>query len=78
MASTPLVTTLRLDLDSQEAGNNRPRYPKVDHYWFQVAHNSEPLALQGGLQDLRPAQSHELLARHPEIWGARTGLWGRL
>ena len=30
-------------LDSQVAGNNRPLYPKVDHYWFQVAHNYEPL-----------------------------------
>ena len=28
------------------AGNNGPLYPKVDHYWFKVAHNSEPLALQ--------------------------------
>ena len=33
-------------LDSQVAGNNRPLYPKVDHYWFKVAHNYEPLALQ--------------------------------
>ena len=33
-------------LDSQVAGNNRPLYPKVDHYWIKVAHNSEPLALQ--------------------------------
>ena len=32
-------------LDSQVAGNNRPLYPKVDHYWFKVAHNFEPLAL---------------------------------
>ena len=33
-------------LDSQVAGNNRPPYPKVDHYWFKVAHNYESLALQ--------------------------------
>ena len=33
-------------LDSQVAGNNRPLYPKVDHSWFKVAHNYEPLALQ--------------------------------
>ena len=25
-------------LDSQVAGNNGPLYPKVDHYWFKVAH----------------------------------------
>ena len=36
-------------LDSQVAGNNRPLYPKVDHYWFKAAHNYEPLALQVGL-----------------------------
>ena len=36
-------------LDSQVARNNRPLYPKVDHYWFKVAHSYEPLALQGGL-----------------------------
>ena len=35
------------DLESQVAQNNRPLYPKVDHYWFKVAHNYEPLALQG-------------------------------
>ena len=33
-------------LHSQVAGNNRPVYPKVDHYWFKVAQNYEPLALQ--------------------------------
>ena len=33
-------------LDSQVAGNNRALYPKVEHYWFKVAHNFEPLALQ--------------------------------
>ena len=33
-------------LDSQVAGNSRPLYPKVDHYWFKVAHNYEPRALQ--------------------------------
>ena len=38
-------------LDSQVAGNNRPLYPKVDHYWFKVAHNCEPLAVQ-----VRPCQ----------------------
>ena len=36
----------RLYLDSQVAGNHRPLYPKVDHYWVKVAHNYEPLALQ--------------------------------
>ena len=35
-------------MDNQVAGNNRPLYPKVDHYWFKVAHNYEPLALQVG------------------------------
>ena len=25
---------------------NRPLYPKLDHCWFKVAHNYEPLALQ--------------------------------
>ena len=38
----------RYYLDSQVAGNKGPLYPKVDHYWFKVAHNSEPLALQVG------------------------------
>ena len=33
-------------LDSQVAGNNRPPYPRVDHYWFKVAHNDELLAVQ--------------------------------
>ena len=33
-------------LDIQVAGNNRPLYPEVDHYWFKVAHIYEPLALQ--------------------------------
>ena len=36
-------------LDSQVAGNNRPLYPKVDHYWFKVAHNYGLLALQAAL-----------------------------
>ena len=36
------------NLDSQVVGNNRPLYPKVDHYWFKVAHNYVPLALQEG------------------------------
>ena len=35
-------------MDSQVAGNNWPLYPKVDHYWFKVAHNYEPPALQVG------------------------------
>ena len=35
-----------IDLDRQVAGNYRPLYPKVDHYWLKVAHNYEPLALQ--------------------------------
>ena len=34
------------NLDSQLAGNYRPLYPKVNHFWFKVAHNYEPLALQ--------------------------------
>ena len=33
-------------LDSQVAGNYGPLDPKVDHYWFKVAHNYESLALQ--------------------------------
>ena len=33
-------------LDSQVAGDYRPLYPEVDHYWFKVARNYEPLALQ--------------------------------
>ena len=33
-------------LESQVAGNNRPLYPKVNQYWFKVAHHYEPLALQ--------------------------------
>ena len=33
-------------MDSQAAGNNRPLYPKIDHYWFKVAYTYEPLALQ--------------------------------
>ena len=40
------VPDKRAYLESQVAGNNRPLYPKVDHYWFTVAHNYEPLALQ--------------------------------
>ena len=35
-------------LDSQVAGNNWPLYPKVDHFWFKVAHDYEPLAVQVG------------------------------
>ena len=37
---------LYLYLDSQVAENYRPLYPKVDHYWFKVAHDYELLALQ--------------------------------
>ena len=33
-------------LESQVAGNNRPLYHKVDHYWLKVAYKYEPLALQ--------------------------------
>ena len=33
-------------LQSQVAQNNRSLYPKVAHYWFKVAQNYEPLALQ--------------------------------
>ena len=33
-------------MDSQVAGNDRRLYPKVDRYWFKVAHVYEPLALQ--------------------------------
>ena len=33
-------------LHSQVAGNYRPLYPKVDHFWFKVAQNREPLPLQ--------------------------------
>ena len=46
------MLALHEDLDSQVAGNNRPLCSKVDHYWFKVAHNYEPLALQGGLWPL--------------------------
>ena len=35
----------KTNLDSQVAGNNRPLYPTVDHYWFKVARNYEPLLL---------------------------------
>ena len=43
----PTITvTCTTYLESQVAGNNRPLYPKVGHYWFKVAHNYEPLALQ--------------------------------
>ena len=53
-------------LDSQVAGNNRPLYPKVDHYWFKVAHNSEPLAYV--LVELcKPNQNLGM--------GLRTGKW---
>ena len=44
----------RTYLDSQVAGSNRPLYPKVDHYWFKVARNYEPLALQVLLRILEP------------------------
>ena len=44
-------------LDSQVAQNNRPLYPKVDHYWFKVAHNYEPLALQVVITKCFPAIS---------------------
>ena len=33
-------------VDGQVAGDNRPLYAKVEHYWFEVARNYEPLALQ--------------------------------
>ena len=33
-------------LVEQVAGNNWPLYPKVNHHWFKVAQNDEPLALQ--------------------------------
>ena len=54
-------------LDSQVAGNNRPLHPKVDQYWFKVAHNSEPLALQvgvllkdaGSIPEPEPEQGYE-------------------
>ena len=36
----------KVSLKSQVAQNNRPLYPKVDNYWFKVACNYEPLALQ--------------------------------
>ena len=39
----------------------RALYPKVDHYWFKVAHNYKPLALQGG------CVCHE----DPSTWEAR-------
>ena len=44
------------DLDSQVAGNYRPLYPKVDHYWFKEAHNYWPLVLQGVVLDRFPDQ----------------------
>ena len=40
-------------LEIQVAQNNRPLYPKVAHYWFKVAHNYEPLALQVGCPGCR-------------------------
>ena len=39
-------------LKSQVARSKRPQYPKVDHYWFKVAHNYEPLALQVSLETM--------------------------
>ena len=42
----PQIPSNRDSLDNQVAGNTRPQYPKVDHYWFKLAHNYEPLALQ--------------------------------
>ena len=43
-------------LDSQVAGNNRPLYPEVDHYWFKVAHNYDPLAFRVGSTSLHDAK----------------------
>ena len=51
LALTSFRVLAKADLDSQVAGNNRPLYPKVDHCWFKVAHNYEPLALQGDAQE---------------------------
>ena len=47
-------------LDSQVARNNRPLYPKVDHHWFEVARNYEPLALQVYwiVHDFRTVEAH--------------------
>ena len=79
-ASTPKVCETisqqllkrRCYLDSQVAGNNRPLYPRVDHYWFKVAPNYEPQALQVGALELPdkpiPASTSNL-ARNPR------GLW---
>ena len=46
----------RPHLDGQVAGNNSPVYPKAHHYWFEVAHNYEALALQAGAKGSHKAQ----------------------
>ena len=51
----PWGTLEQTSMDSQLAGNNRPLYPKVDHYWFKVAHNYEPLALQVSIITVIPS-----------------------
>ena len=54
-------------LESQVAQTNGPLYPKVDHDWFKVAHNSEPLALQVLTRSHEP--SCERLRRPaPGLW----------
>ena len=58
---------IRAPLDSQAAGNYRPLYPKVDHYWFKVAHNSEPLALQ--------AYMLEGMFLNERLWAALGSFW---
>ena len=67
-------------LDSQVAGNHRPLYPKVDPYWFTVAHNYEPLALQVYHEVWGPrvhwkwaSVSPKVPARRPRIWTLRGG-----
>ena len=62
-------------LNSQVAGNNGPLYPKVDHYWFKVAHNYTPLALQAHAyiaQDAQeaPGQAHQKVVVQLHDWSA--------
>ena len=60
LQSRHMPQALKKHLDSQVAGNDRPPYPKVDHYWFKVAQNYEPLALQADCKHRSRLAAHNL------------------
>ena len=61
-----ILAILEVYLDSQVAGNDRPLYPKVDHYWFKVAHNYSPLYPKVDHYWFKVAHNYEPLALQAE------------